>query len=82
MQDRVLDTAYREALAGSYNLAAVHVLERTSVAQLHQRLRRFAETRRPPVGAERQPQPGERLRSRRRRALGFQNRPPTPSSVR
>ena len=31
---------YREALAGSYNLAAVHVLERVGVAALHERLRR------------------------------------------
>ena len=43
--------SYREALAGSYNLAAVHVLERTSVAQLHQRLRRagVAELSAPPA---------------------------------
>jgi penicillin-binding protein 1C len=32
--------SYRQALAGSYNLAAVHVLERTSVAALHARLRK------------------------------------------
>ena len=32
--------SYREALAGSYNLAAVHVLERVGVAALHQLLRR------------------------------------------
>jgi penicillin-binding protein 1C len=32
--------SYREALAGSYNLAAVHVLERVGVAELHARLRR------------------------------------------
>jgi penicillin-binding protein 1C len=32
--------SYREALAGSYNLAAVHVLERTGVAALHARLQR------------------------------------------
>ncbi|MEY4578288.1 MAG: hypothetical protein RL701_2991 [Pseudomonadota bacterium] len=32
--------SYREALAGSYNLAAVHVLERVGVAALHERLRR------------------------------------------
>jgi penicillin-binding protein 1C len=31
---------YREALAGSYNLAAVHVLERVGVGALHQLLRR------------------------------------------
>jgi penicillin-binding protein 1C len=31
--------AYREALAGSYNLAALHVLERAGVAALHARLR-------------------------------------------
>ncbi len=31
--------SYREALAGSYNLAAVHVLERVGVSQLHARLR-------------------------------------------
>jgi len=42
---------YREALAGSYNLAAVHVLERTSVADLHERLRRagVAELPAPPA---------------------------------
>jgi penicillin-binding protein 1C len=32
--------SYREALAGSYNLAAVHVLERVGVGALHQLLRR------------------------------------------
>jgi penicillin-binding protein 1C len=32
--------SYREALAGSYNLAAVHVLERVGVPELHARLRR------------------------------------------
>ncbi|HET8932355.1 MAG TPA: transglycosylase domain-containing protein [Polyangiales bacterium] len=32
--------SYREALAGSYNLAAVHVLERVGVGALHQVLRR------------------------------------------
>jgi penicillin-binding protein 1C len=32
--------SYREALAGSYNLAAVHVLERVGVPALHARLRR------------------------------------------
>lgn len=32
--------SYREALAGSYNLAAVHVLEDVGVAALHARLRR------------------------------------------
>jgi penicillin-binding protein 1C len=32
--------SYREAVGGSYNLAAVHVLERVGVAALHARLRR------------------------------------------
>ncbi|HET8935536.1 MAG TPA: transglycosylase domain-containing protein, partial [Polyangiales bacterium] len=32
--------SYREALAGSYNLAAVHVLERVGVGALHRALRR------------------------------------------
>jgi penicillin-binding protein 1C len=32
--------SYREALAGSYNLAAIHVLERVGVGALHQVLRR------------------------------------------
>jgi penicillin-binding protein 1C len=32
--------SYREALAGSYNLAAIHVLERVGVGALHQLLRR------------------------------------------
>jgi penicillin-binding protein 1C len=42
---------YKEALAGSYNLAAIHVLERVGVAALHARLRRagVAELSAPPA---------------------------------
>jgi penicillin-binding protein 1C len=43
--------SYKEALAGSYNLAAIHVLERVGVPALHARLRRagVAELASPPA---------------------------------